>query len=285
MKKYWSYIGDKLSNHITLAIQLLLLVLGIYVFIMAQRHVLWKVPLLFVGLLSWFLFRDKIKYPIVWIVPLMFLLIDLIFSYIWMANHHFMLVFMVLAVIFYTYHKSPDILQKNIQILLVVVILASVVQKLMSSQFMSGEFYYYMINRGTLFTFFINLFPESLEVTKSNYELLKTLHNTDSNMGKSVVVKDVIPNLGKISIVYAWLTVIMEFSVAILLLLKPKSAFTHILFSIMILGILCARFETAFMALLAICGIILCKNQKLRLLFTMIVIGCVTLIVTKIGYH
>ncbi len=283
--KYWLDIKEILNDHIKFAIQLLFLVLGVYVFIMAEKQSLWKIPVLFVGLWSWFFLRDKTKHPIIWIVLLVLLVFDLYHSYFRVANHHFMLMFMVLSVIFYMYHQRSYILLKNIQILLVVVIMASVVQKLMSPQFMSGDFYYYMINRGFLFDIFFKFFPESLEIAKSNSESILALQDTDPNIAQSIVLKDIFPNLGLISLIFARITVALEFIVAFAILWKPKNTWTHLLFTAMIVGILCTRFEAGFMSLLAICGVFLCSNIKLRLLYVMIVMGCVILIVTKIGYH
>ena len=282
---YWSDIKAKLNDHIVLASQLLLVMLGVYIFIMAEKYSLWKVPILFVGLLSWFFFRDKTKHPIIWIVFFIMLFLDLFLLYFRVANHHFMLTFMMLSVLLYSYHKRSDILLKNIQILLVVVVMASALQKLMSSQFMSGNFYYYMFNRGYLFTAFLKLFPESLEIAKSNVQNIIAFQATDPNLVKTLVLKDSFPNLGLISLVFAWVTVIVEFIVAVAVLFKPRSTWTHLLFATMIIGIICTRLEMGFMALLAICGVFLCNNLRLRLLYVMIAIGCITLIVTKIGYH
>lgn len=220
-----------------------------------------------------------------WVVFLGLLVIDLYHDYFWVANHHFMLTFMVLSVLIYSYHKRSDILLKNIQLILVIVVMASALQKLMSDQFMSGDFYYYMVNRGSFFRKFINLFPESLEIATNNAESVLALKETDPNIGESTLVKDIFSNVASASIIFAWATVIIELLVAIAILLKPKSAWTHLLFSIMILGILCTRLETGFMALLAICGVFLCSNIKIRLLYTVIVLGCFLLIVTKLGYH
>lgn len=283
--KYWLSIKDKLNDHIGLATQLLLLVLGIYVLIMAEKHILLKAPLLFIGLLSWFLWRDKTRHPIIWIVLAMLLIFDLINSYFWVANHHFMLLFMVLSVIMHIYIKRNDILLKNIQMLLVVVIFTSAFQKLTSNEFMNGDFYYYMINRGFVFRFFIKFFPESLELVKSNSESLLALHATDPNLAEHVVLKDIVPNLRMISVIFAWFTVVIESLVAIAMLWKPRSTWTHLFYAAMILGILCARFETGFMSLLAICGLLLCNNLKLRLLYIVIGMACITFIVTKIGFH
>ncbi|RXJ45986.1 hypothetical protein [Gelidibacter gilvus] len=283
--KYLTVIKDTLKDQIALASQLLLLVLAAYVFTMAEEHRRWKTPVLFIGLLSWFFLRHRIKHPIIWITLFVLLAVDLYFKYFWVANHHFMLIFMVLSVLIYSYHKRTDILLKNIQILLVIVVLTSVVQKLMSTQFMSGDFYYYMSNRGVLFRNFINFFPEKLEIIKSNSKNLFDLHATDPNIGEHIVLKNILPNLGLISVVFAWVTVVMELVVAIALLFKPRSVWTHLFFAAMILGILCTRFETGFMALLAICGLYLCRNLYLQLLYVLIVIGCFILILTKLGFH
>ena len=283
--KYWPDIKEKLNNPHALATQLLLLLLGVYTIFMAEGNRRWKIPILFIGLLYWFLFRNKTKYPILWMVLFTLLIVDLYKDYFWVANHHFMLMFMVLSVLFHYYHKRSDVLLKNIQILFVVVVLTSVAQKLMSSQFMSGDFYYYMINRGTLFRNFLKYFPESLEIAKNNAKNLEALHATDPNNKQSVVLNNIFPNLGFISLAFAWITVAMEFLVAAAILLKPKSIWTHLLLISMIFGILSTRFETGFMALLAISGLFLCSNLYLRLLYVMIAIGCILLIVTKVGFH
>lgn len=283
---YWIQIKEKLNDPIVLAIQLLLLILGAYTFIMADKHSFWKIPVLFTGVIVWFFWQNKRKEFKIWIILfLTTLLIDLSFDYFWVANHHFMLIFIVLSVLLYSYYKREDVLLKNVQIILVLVVLVSGLQKLMSEQFMNGNFYFYMMNRGSLFRKFIDFFPDIIEIASNNRESIEALKNTDPNIGQSIVLKSVFPKLNLMSQIFAWVTVIIEILVAIAILIKPKSFWTHLLFSAMIIGILCTRLETGFMALLAICGIFLCNNLKLRFLYTLIVIGCFLFIVTKLGYH
>lgn len=283
--KYWTDIKYKLGDPIGLAIQLLLLLLGIYSLLMAEENRRWKVPVLFIGILSWILLRNKKNHPIIWLVLFTLLMIDLYHDYFWVANHHFMLLFMVLSVLLYSYHKRNEILLKNIQILFVVVVLTSAVQKLMSNQFMSGDFYYYMINRGTLFGNFIRFLPESLEIAKSNSKSILDLQNLDPNLGESITLRNIFPNIGVISHIFAWVTVIFELIVAFAILWKSRSSWTHFLILIMIVGILCTRFETGFMALLALSGLFLCQNLYLRLMYVLIISGCIILIFTKLGFH
>jgi hypothetical protein len=136
-----------------------------------------------------------------------------------------------------------------------------------------------------MFSVFINVLPESFDVVKSNSESITTLYDSNPNNGKKIILKDVFSNLGLISITFAWITVAVEFIVAIAILWKPRSTWTHLIFIMMIFTILCARLETGFIALLALCGLFLCSNAKLKLLYIVIVMGCISLVVTKIGYH
>lgn len=267
-----------------LALKLLLVFLGIYVFFMAEKHSILKTPIIFIGLLSWFFFRQKTKHPLIWIILALLLIFDLCFFYFRVANHHFLLTFVVLSIVLYYYHQRVSILLKNIQMLLFIVVVASAFQKLCSSQFMSGEFYYYLLNRGFAFDLFHPLFPDVLEIAKDNSKRILELQNTDPNLRQQIVIEDVIPNLEGITLIYVWITVIVEFIVALALLLKPRSTWTHLLFITMIVGIICTRLEMGFMTLLAICGLLLCDNQKLKLVYVLIVMGCITLMVTKIGY-
>ncbi len=283
--KYWSVIKEKLEHPTELANQLLLIVLGAYAFIMADQNIRWKVPLLFVGLLTWLFLRHKTKHPIIWIVLLTLLFSDLYNLYFRVANHHFMLTFMVLSIISYTYHNRNDVLFKNIQLLLVIVVMTSAFQKVFSSQFMSGDFYYYLLSRGYIFDLILNNFPEYLEIIEINNKNILALQETDPNLRQSIVLKDSLKNISLICQIYAWITILIEFLVALAILFKPKSIWTHLLLIVLIIGILCARLEVGFMSLLAISGLYLCGNVKLRLFYTMIALGCLTFIIAKIGYH
>jgi hypothetical protein len=282
---YWSDIKKKINNSIEISTQLLLILLGAYIFILSESYAIWKIVIILLGSLSWLFFRNKTKHPVIWIVVLGLLVLDLYDSYFWVANHHFMLIFVVLAVILFKYHKQSEVLLKNIQILLIIVVATSALQKLFSSQFMSGDFYYYMINRGSFFSVFIQSVPELSEIANSNKESLVNLQSTDPNTGETIVLKNMFPNLGLICLIYAWITVALEFIVAIAILWKPKSKWTHLFLILMILGILFTRLETGFMALLGICGVFLCQHLKLRVLYVFIVTMCIILIVLKMGYH
>ncbi|WP_179335156.1 hypothetical protein [Winogradskyella costae] len=283
--KYWSDIQNTLKDNIALGTKFLLFFLATYIFIMAEQYGIWKSPILILAIFSWFFLQGKTRYIVIWIALFSLLVFDLYPFYFRVGNHHFVLTFMVLSVILYFYHKRRHILLKNIQMLLVIVVATSAIQKLISSQFMSGEFYYYMMNRGFIFNVLHPLFSESLEVAKSNSDQIIELQATDPNLKESIVLTNIFPSLGLFSRIFSWITVAVEFIVAIAILWKPKSKWVHLLFIVLILSILCTRLETGFMALLAICGMFLCRNLSLRLLYAMIIIICMSLIIAKVGFH
>jgi hypothetical protein len=283
--KYWLDTLIKLKDQIHLGKLMLLLMLVTYLFILAEDQVFWKISIACIGLFTWLLSRNKTKHAVLWIMFFALLLVDLFYSYFWVANHHFLLIFMVLSVMLFSYHKQRNIFLKNIQMLVVIVVLASVVQKVSSRQFMSGDFYYFVLNIGAFFKYFFGFFPESLDLAKSNSESLKLLQETDPNLRGSIVFNNVFLNLKFISVVFAWLTVIVEFLAAMAILFKPKNTWTHLIFIVMIIGVLCTRLETGFMSLLAISGLFLCSNKRLSVLYVLIILGCIALIITKIGYH
>ncbi|NRD22556.1 hypothetical protein HNV10_04845 [Winogradskyella litoriviva] len=283
--KYKLDVKSRWKDQIKVGQQLLILFLGVYVFLLLKDALFWKIPVIIIGLILWFNYRNKTRHPIIWFSFLILLSIDLIHSYFWVANHHFVLFFMVLAVIFFYYHKEKEFFVKNIQLVLVIVVLASVVQKVLSPQFVSGDFYYSVINLGALFKFFMKFIPESIEIAKSNSDNLMNLSKTNPNLGETIVLKDIIPNLRYRSQIFAWLTIFVEFIAAMAILIKPKNTWSHLIFIALIIGVLFTRLETGFMSVLAINGLFLCTNTKLKMLYMIIILGCIALIIMKLGYH
>ena len=283
--KYWLVLKNKLNHQIEFAIQLLLLFVGVYCMVLAEASGIWKIPIIVIGLFSWLVLRQKFRHPIIWIVFFILLCIDLLQSYFLVANHHFMLIFIVLSILLYKYHERSDVLVRNVQLLMVIVVITSVIQKLTSAQFMSGNFYYYNINTGSFFKYLTNLFPENLGIMRDNSEHILALKNIDPNLYPKFTMQDAVQNLALLSVVFAWTTIVLELLIAFAIFFKPNHKRTHVLLLVMIIGILFTRLETGFMALLSICGLFLCSTTKLKIIYVIVAIGCVVLIISKIGYH
>ncbi|MGJ8590909.1 MAG: hypothetical protein ACSHXF_00075 [Aquaticitalea sp.] len=142
-----------------------------------------------------------------------------------------------------------------------------------------------MINVGQFFKPIWYYSTDLQDIISSNKDKIATLQVSNPSEMKSVTLQNVVPQLDILSRYYAWFSIAMELITGIIILWKPKHVFTHILFILLILGIFLTRLECGFMALLAICGIWLTDNLKIRGIYTVLIIIFISLIITKIGFH
>ncbi len=221
----------------------------------------------------------------IWSLFLMIFIIELTIKYFIKANHHFLLVYIIILLIVYHKNRSWQEFVDNIKWIVIIVLMCSAIQKLISPQFVSGDFYYYMLNTGKFFKPILYFTPEVKEIIAGNYSQIIDLEQTNPNLSKSITLQNVLPNLEVISRLFAWLTIALELVIAAILFWKPKHTLTHVLFIILILGIFFTRLESGFLTLLAICGFWLTENLKFRAFYALLAIGFMSLIVAQIGFH
>jgi len=281
----WSQIKQQLSDRNALGLKLLFIFMVIYIISTGSDHKKIKLFLIVAGLFLVVFLVKKITQPLLWYIFLTILISDLICDYFVRANHHFLLIYITLLIIIFLHNSKLEDLITNIKLLLVIVLLFSGIQKLLSPQFISGDFYYYMINTGSFFKPILNFNQDINDIIISNKAQIAELGILNPNALNTVKLQNVIPNLDIISRVYAWFSIAMELITGLLILWKPKHLFTHILFILLILGIFFTRLENGFMALLAISGIWLTNNYMIRAIYTILTIVFLSLIVTHIGFY
>jgi hypothetical protein len=281
----WTSIKQTLSDRTALGLHLLFLFMAVYIILTGGDHRKIKLFLVFSGLFLIALFVKKITQPLLWYIFLTILISDLICDYFVRANHHFLMIYVTILVIIFLHNAKLEDLIGNIKLLLVIVLLISGIQKLFSPQFMSGDFYYYMINTGNFFKPILYFNQEMTEIVSSNKAQIASLGNSNPNDLNTITLQNIAPNLDIISRVYAWFSIGMELITGLFLLWKPKHIFTHILFILVILGIFITRLESGFIALLAICGIWLTDNYKLRAIYVVLTLVMFSLIITRIGLY
>lgn len=244
-----------------------------------------QLPLMLLSIILALFFINKLNQILLWSIFLAIFISELVMKYFVKANHHFLLVYVILLIIFYHKNGRWEDFVANIKWIVVIVLMCSAIQKLISPQFVSGDFYYYMLNTGKFFRPMLYFTPEIKEIIFSNYSQIIELERTNPNLTNSITLQNILPNLDVISRVFAWLTIALEFIIAAVLFWKPKHTFSHILFIILILGIFFTRLESGFLTLLAICGFWLTESLKFRALYVILAIGFMVLIVTQIGFH
>ena len=281
----WQHIKQVLSDKIALGLYLLLIFMVVYLAITSVAHRRIKVFLLCAALFLIVFFVKKISQVLLWYIFLAILLSDLACDYFVRANHHFLLIYMTVAVIVYLHNSRLDLFVLNIKYLVVIVLFFSGLQKVLSPEFITGDLYYLMINTGGFFKPILYYNPEMIDTIISNKALIAELGTTNPNLLETVTLKPIVPHLDVISFILSWMTIIMELVAAVLILWKPKHIATHIVFILLIMGIFFTRYENGFLALLAISGVWLSEHLRIRIIYTVLAIICFSFILTKIGFH
>ena len=285
--KHLNWISAKkvLSNKNDLGLHLLFIFMIIYIVSTGGDHLRTKLFLIFAGLSLVVLFVKKITQPLLWYVFLTIILSDLLWDYFGRANHHFLMIYITILVIIFLQNSNEKDLFVNIKLLMAIVLLFSGIQKLLSPQFISGDYFYYMINSGKFFKPFLHFNQDVYDTIIFNNAQISELSKLNPHQSNTVKLQNIIPHLDVISQVYAWFSIAMEVITGIMILWKPKLVFTHILFILLILGIFFTRLENGFMALLAICGIWLTSNYIFRAVYMLLTIVFLSLMITKIGFY
>ncbi|HNQ26854.1 MAG TPA: hypothetical protein PKL92_02935 [Aquaticitalea sp.] len=230
-------------------------------------------------------FFKQLRQPFVWYVFLALFLLDLIINYHTRANHHFMLVYLTMAYIMYLNTRNIATFTTNVKWLLFILLFFASVQKLMSSEFVSGNFYYYMINTGKFFKPLAPLDQTVAVVISNNNALIETLNHQDPNQYGTVSLNNILPNIASISKWFAWATIALEFLAGLLIVRKPEYRFTHIIFVILILGISATRLESGFLGLLCISGHWLCNNTIIRKIYVVLTVIFTALTISQLGFY
>ena len=280
-----TYLRQVLGDKTGLGLKLFFLFITVYLISTGVGHPWLKLPLLFMVLFLTVFFVKSINQSLIWYLTLTLLLFDLICDYFVRANHHFFLIYLTILIIIFLKNGRHGDFITNIKLLVFIVLLFSAIQKLLSPQFVSGDFYYYMFNTGNFFKPLLRFNPEMNDVVAHNNAMILELGKTDPNELKQIVLQNVEPNIGSISHAFAWLTIIFEILVAISLLLRPKHILSHLLFIVLIFGIFLMRMENGFLCLLAITGVWLSEHPKLRLIYASMAILFISLIVNHIGFY
>ncbi len=244
-----------------------------------------QLALMLLSIVLVLVFMNKMNQLVLWSVLLGIFITELTLKYFLKANHHFLLVYMIMLLIIYNKNRNWENFNVNIKWIVVIVLMFSAIQKMVSPAFISGDFFYLMMNTGKFFKLILNFTPDIQEIIASNASQIRELEQTNPNTLKSITLQPVLPNLDIISHLFAWLTIALELVIAMVFIWNPKHRISHFLFIILILGIFFTRLESGFLTLLTICGIWLTESRKFRTLYIILSIGFMGLIITKIGFH
>ncbi len=230
--------------------------------------------------------ENKTKNSYLWSVLIILFLIDLRVGYFKIANHHFLLLYTTLVIYFYLKNwLTYRLVETNIKCLTAIVLLFAGLQKLFSTEFLNGDYYYYMINTGKFFTPILKRIPSFSEIINQNTTAIKDLALTNPNELKVIKLEPIHNKIKSFTKLFSWITISYEIFAAILILFKPKHLLTHVLFIALIIGVFLTRLETGFLTLLSIFGFVLVKEPIVKIVYSAMALFFMALIVCNLGYY
>ena len=279
-------VNNTKDSGIATASKLFLLTVFIY-FVGVGTGINQLIKLPFYILLLYLVFKNKNFYtlPIPYIGALAILIIILIVSYLTQANHHFLLIYLSGVFLIYSYTKNALELKRSVRFLIAIVLVFASVQKLISSEYITGDFVYYMINTGRFFKQFLWLVPEIQQNVELNNHNIAMLESTHPNQLSKVTIVEVIPYAKTVSVVLAWLSIVLELTGGLLILMKPDRKLTHIIFISKLAGIFVLRLETCFLSILALSGYILTSQKKYQSVYLLLYVFFISLTLSGIGKY
>lgn len=230
----------------------------------------------------------KRKFPTVfWGLTIILTSLDFINNYFYTANHTFVL-FYLTFLIGLTYFYPLDrikILKRNSISMVILILFFSAIQKLLSPEFMNGNYIGFTTLKGDLFVpfrwpyNFSNLGNQNMNLIN---EKLNEVSNTD------VPLKLLIPFHGfeTFSIFFSYFVILSEFLMIPVLLLKNLKL-KNTISLLFVVGLLLTRLETGFISLLVILLIAQLPpaEKTFRLMYLGIFAVCVGLILVRIGLY
>ncbi len=280
-----TYRKNILESHLNQFLHCLLLVLLVYL-IKQPVAIFWLKPtFLLAGLMVWLIKPNLTSNPLFWGVWFLYFFITLSRNFYLVANHHFVVCYLLAAVILHqiTNIKNESFLHFHVRFLLLAILLLGALQKLLSPIYVSGAFFQLQMDMNYFLKPLNLIIPTWQEITNGNKDLYKTLMATNPNEYLDVQLKYPIQNSTLLAKSLGWIAIIMEAIAGVTIFWRHQRILSHVIFLGMIGGIFFFRLETGFLALLATMGLFLSPSKKISIVYTIIILIFSLLMATEIG--
>ena len=195
------------------------------------------------------------------------------------ANHFFLVLYMAVLFMIATYFSKfrSQVAAINAKAILGIIMFFSVLQKLLSENFMNGSVLVFLNLKGGFFTHFQRFFPDNEEIIAENLNRIQEQASTVESLSKSIELTPVnwIVEFDTSVLV----PVILATEALFLLLLFVKNQYIRNgFFSLFVIALIFTRYETGFASLL--CILLFMQAHKDRLIFRLIYIGIFSIFVS-----
>lgn len=229
--------------------------------------------------------KKPLFHPIFWCVFLLFF-ISYLFRYFYYAgNHHFVSIYLCLAILLYTIPKvkQEGRLQFHTSFILFSALFFGAMHKLFSPEYTSGSYFQLQMELGN-FLKPLNWFSSSWE---SSIQLNKTLYanwlSLDPGAGPNVILISPTPHITLLAKALSWSAIVLEALSGILILVKRNHLVSHLLLITTIIAVFVFTPETGFLSLLAAMGLLLAPNKSFRFIYVFLIAVFCLLMATGIG--
>ena len=215
-----------------------------------------------------FAIRPQIlRHHLIWFVLAGSFALTIISDLLARGNHHFLGAYLSLATGLVLWGRSAQWREQwanNARWLLVGVMVFAVVQKLLSPEYLRGDFWGYFLSFGLAgkFVFATGFWDGTVEVFRQNREILASLGGSGLTDGAAATLKEPFPHFKIIVLVLTWGTLAAEALIALGFLLFRRALLAHIFLMGFILLLTLIRPEVEFAALLLVLGLMVCSARQ-----------------------
>ena len=281
----WHQNGSKSLPYASLFFPALFTILALYNIKEPVSIPFIKLPFA-IGILSaWFFLPKPFYHPVFWASLLAYFSILLVKDFYGVANHHFVACYLLIALIQYTATSRHDdeLLKFHIRFILMIVLLLSAVQKLLSPSYTNGTFFQFEMYMDIFLKPMKMIVPGWQGAIEENLEAYKQLKSAYPAKPDTILLQEPISHAALIAKMCSWFAIIIEALAGIALFVKSSRGFSHVLLLATVAGVFFFRQETGFLAMLSCMGLLLAPAKSWRNIWLFCFIVFAAMVATGAG--
>ncbi len=215
----------------------------------------------------------------------LFLTYKLLVTYFQAANHIFIALYISLAfLIYFLWGKKKEVLQTNMLLILGLTLLFSGFQKIASTDYRSGDYFLYMMQRGDFLWPLKHLSQTYRSITAANLEIINNSRGIYPEYTSFLALSMPMGHAKNVAVYLSYFSIGIELLSGCLILVKPRAFISHALVLTTIFGVFITRQETGFLTLLCVLGLVLSENKYLQFTYAATAVVFLGLILLGVGF-
>lgn len=259
----WQNEGSKTLPYTPLFLQTLLIILALYNIKEPVSATYLKLPVA-IGILSAFFFLQKPLYhPGFWGLWLVYFSILPLINFFGAANHHFVAIYLLIAIIQYTLKAGDNdqILRFHLRFILMSVLVISALHKLLSPAYTSGAFFQFEMYMDVFLKPLKLIVPGWENAIQENLVAFERFNLQYPGNIEAIQLTEPIRHSSAIAKAASWMSIILEAAAGIAIFFKSNNRLSHLLLLATVAGVLFFRMESGFLAILSCMGLALAPSK------------------------